>query len=138
MKKAMTLGLILSLAAPAAAGEPASARYTFVPVEAGVLRLDSATGEVSLCGVEDEAPLCAPASEASSAPSAGGETLSRLEGRAAALEARIAALEAKEGEAAPAEEDEAMDRVMLLTERMMRRFFGIVRDMKREMGDEEL
>ena len=65
---------------------------------------------------------------------AGDDELSALQQRVAALEARLAALEASDrGAAIP--DDEAMELVMLLSERMMRRFFDMVREMKQ--GEEE-
>jgi len=61
----------------------------------------------------------------------------RLEARIAALEARIAMLEAAPS-GADVPDDEAMERVMVLTERMMRRFFSMVREMKGEAEGEKL
>ena len=57
--------------------------------------------------------------------------------RIAALEGRIAALEAR-GEPETLADEEAMDSVMVLAERMMRQFFGLVREMQREMQTDEL
>ena len=57
------------------------------------------------------------------------DEISALEQRVAALEARLASVEARDRRAA-APNDEAMERVMLLSERMMRRFFDLVREMK--------
>lgn len=67
----------------------------------------------------------------------GGDERARLEARIAALEARVAALEAERSEAS-VPDDEAMERVMVLTERMMRRFFAMVREMKGDVEGEEL
>jgi hypothetical protein len=129
--------LTMLAAAPAAAQETvANPRYVFTPVDEGALRLNTETGEVSLCAgmpgsrsctlVPDEARAAATATPAS-------------EDRIAQLEARIAALEKqiKEG-SGPASDEEALDRVMTLTDRMMRQFFGLVREMRREFEGETL
>lgn len=116
----------------AAAQEPrpeVAPRYVFVPVEKGALRLNTTTGEVSLCSGADGAGACAPLRDQAHG---GSDSVRALHERVAALEARIAALEADDVSAEARREEEALDRVMVLTERMMRRFFGIVRDMKDE------
>ena len=80
-------------------------------------------------GAAAAAESCSPACEA--------VTTGTSEAEVARLEARIAELETKSaGAAVP--DDEAMERVMLLTERMMRRFFSMVREMKGDAEGEEL
>jgi len=130
--RALALSLLIA-AAPCAAQETAG-RYAFVPVEAGALRLDTVSGAVSLCKVEAGATVCA----AVPGTSAQGEAeVSALAARTARLEGRIAALEARPPGAALAD-DESIDRVMVLADRMMRRFFGLVREMKHDMDSGEL
>ena len=134
MKRLLILALSTVLAAPAFSAELSPNRYSFVPVEGGVLRLDSTTGEVAFCTAVADAATCTPAGveTADAQENATGAT-----SHIAALEDRIAALEAmRDPEALP--DEEAMDRVMLLTERMMRRFFGLVRELKRDMETNEL
>jgi hypothetical protein len=118
---------------PAAAEECTTARYSFVPVEAGALRLDLQTGEVALCRAGADGPHCTEAAAASP----GTTDTAALVDRLSALEARVASLEA-ERDGGPLPDDEAMERVMALTERAMRRFFSVVEEMKREMEGEEL
>lgn len=127
--------LVVFGAVPAAAQDAGSAgRYAFVPVEEGTLRLDTATGEVSLCTGEAGARACKLLpDEASADLQAAG-----LADRIAALESRIAALEAQRQSGELLTDEEAMDKVMVLADRMMRRFFGIVQDMKRDMEEEAL
>jgi hypothetical protein len=130
--------LLLALAAtPAAAAEPSAAgRYAFVPAEKGTLRLDTATGAVSLC-VGDGANLACTLLR-DDVRDLGSEA-GKLQERIAALEARVAALEAEARSTRDALTDaESMDKVMVLTDRMMRQFFGMVRDMKREFEREGL
>ncbi len=124
------LGLAVA-AASAGAQEPrpeVAPRYVFVPVENGALRLNTSTGEVSLCSGANGAGACAPLPDQAKA---GSETIRELQDQVTALEARIASLEDPSAEAR--REEEALDRVMVLTERAMRRFFGIVRDMKDDL-----
>ena len=121
----LALGLFL-VAAPAATAAD-SARYTFEPTENGVFRLDTETGEVSLCMSRNGALVCL-----RSPGQADGRLASRADADVAALEARIAALEAgSAGERAPGGEG-ALGRVKILAERMMGRLTALVREMKGE------
>ena len=130
------LSLLLVLAAPAIAAEAQPAgRYVFVPVEAGTLRLDTSTGAVSLCtGASGEVSCTMVPDEAREAGADGAA----LQDRITALEARVAALEERSRTVQLLPDEESIDRVMVLADRMMRHFFGMVRDMKREMEGEEL
>ena len=137
MSRLPVLTLLLALAiGPAAAEERPAGRYVFVPAEAGTLRLDTATGEVSLCAGKADDLGCRLLPDEARANAA---EAAALEERIAALEARIAALEAENRAAADTlPDEETMDRVMVLTDRMMRQFFGMVREMKRDMESGEL
>jgi hypothetical protein len=98
MRHATLFWLVFAITISAAgASEPTSARYAFVPVEAGALRLDSVTGEVAFCTAEGGAVVCTAAAEDSAAPS--GEP-SRLEARVVALEERPSANAIAERQAA--------------------------------------
>jgi hypothetical protein len=54
------------------------------------------------------------------------------------LERRIAAFEARVQQGTSAFDDENMDRVLTLTDRMLRQFFGLVQEMKRDLQGETL
>jgi hypothetical protein len=103
-----------------------------VPVEEGALRLDTRTGDVSLCAA-DGAGACKPVPDAARDDTA---TIAGLEARLSALEARIAGLEARDPVARLSDE-QSMDRVAVLADRMMRNFVKMVREMKKdaESGD---
>ncbi|MDQ3558467.1 MAG: hypothetical protein M3453_04635 [Pseudomonadota bacterium] len=136
MVRVAVLMLVLTAVAPARGQEPENrGRYAFVPVPEGALRLNTQTGEVSLCSGEGVALACKLVPDTEAAPPAGAGEAS---GRIAALEARVAALEARPvvGDILP--DEEALDRVAVLADKVMRRFFGLVREMKRELEDEEL
>jgi hypothetical protein len=133
MMRIAALPLLLALvAAPAVAVEPfPTGRYAFVPAERGTLRLDTATGAVSLCAGDAGNLAC------TLLPDDAGDHAAAADGlgdRIAALEARVAALEVKLRDTDAALTDaEAMDKVMALSDRMMRQFFAMVRDMKGEI-----
>lgn len=136
MVRVAVLMLLLSTSAPAAGQETGSrGRYAFVPVAEGALRLDTGTGEVSLCSGEGVALVCRPVPGAGAALMAEAAVASA---RIAALEARVAALEARPAAGNIIPDDEALDRVAVLADKVMRRFFAMVRDMKRDLDDEEL
>jgi hypothetical protein len=136
MRVTSLLLLLILASVPAVAVQPQQAgRYVFVPVEAGSLRLDTATGEVSLCtGAGAEAACRRVRDDARDAT----DSTAAVDERLAALEARVEALETRSQADLLLSDEESVDRVMLLAERMMRHFFGIVREMKREMEGEEL
>jgi hypothetical protein len=128
-----TISLLLILGAgPVSAQEQASSsRFVFVPVDAGVLRLDADTGEVSLCAEATGALSCTRVAD--DMRQDGQEP--GLAERIAALESRVEALEKREDFF---DDSEAMDRVATLAERMMRQFFNMVREMQGEMDGDEL
>jgi hypothetical protein len=128
--------VLLSLLVASAFGQDRrTGRYAFVPVEQGTLRLDTDTGAVSLCSGTGDALTCR--SLAQGSPGSGAD-VRRLEGRIAELERRISTLERKPSAKADLPDDETIDRMMVLSERIMRRFFGMVRDMKEEFEQDTL
>ena len=133
----MALGLFLAVIThPAAAQEPRNGRYAFIPAEAGTLRLDTQTGEVSLCSEAGGNLACRVLPDEAGDRS---DAVSRLRDDVEALKERVAALEAERQSSVDILADaEAMDRVMDLTDQMMRRFFGLVQDFRRDMERDEL
>lgn len=89
------------------------------------LRVDLKTGAMSRCAEDQGVWQCNPFKDTSK----NNET--RLKNRIAKLEARIEALE-KDRKSAPdmAEMEQALD----MSEQMMRRFFGVVQDLKKDMA----
>jgi hypothetical protein len=136
MPRRAALGLLLAIAVPAFAAEPepSAARYSFVPVAAGALRLDTETGEVSLCVAGAKAPSCTRVSE--NVRLTVGER-AKLEAEIAALETRVAALEAREQAGGIADEI-PMGRVRILAARMFDHFVGAVRAVKHDIEGDEL
>lgn len=120
------------------AQEPGAAegeRYRLERSAQGYVRMDTATGAISLCREEAGRLACAPAAEADTegevaAPDA---TATRLMARIEVLERRIAALEA--GGAAPGLPSEKdFEQTLSYMERFFQRFMGIVRDFDRQPG----
>lgn len=134
MKRLFLLGLLIAMAAPTSAAEQLPGRYSFVPVEGGVLRLDTETGDIAFCAVVAASATCAPAAADTQATK---DVNADSDSRLGAIEERLAALESKRDPEVVAD-DEAMDRVARLTERMMRSFFDLVREMKRDKEASEL
>jgi len=133
MPRFLAVALLVAAAAPAFGEDsPSAARYAFVPVAAGALRLDTESGEVSLCvGGGGTAPACTRVSE--NIRLTVGER-ARLEAKVAELEARLAMLEAHERQsAAPLGDGKAIHRVKVLADRLMDHFVDAVRAVKNQL-----
>jgi hypothetical protein len=145
MKRALTLiCLAAALGGTASAQEvQREGRYALVPVENGILRLDTVTGEVSRCMGAADASACRLLPDERLAYEA---EIRRLEERMDVLEGRMTNLEVPPdrtpGSAPKASgglaEDREIDRALDLSERVMRRFFGMVRDLKRDFEQDQL
>lgn len=121
--------LVLALAMLAGTAAQAE-RFQMIELdEEGVqafLRVDLETGAVSRCLQNDSVWQCAPIEERSS------EVTAALESRIATLEDRVALLEEERHDRPDVTElEDALD----LSEQFMRRFFGMVQDMKKDMAD---
>jgi hypothetical protein len=108
------------------------------------VRLDTETGSVSHCrrgdalsgGVWQCAPIPDPAISAPSPIVKTDDSNAALRREVAELRARIEAMERRAAEGAPqarASGDPELDRAMNFSEELMRRFFGLVRDMKQDV-----
>lgn len=124
--------LALIIPVQAFSQEPAASRYIMEKTENGFVRLDTRTGEMSICTQKTGQLVCRLAADERRAFE---ETLSDLSARVEVLENRLDAL-------APAEEstgipDEAeLDRAIGAMEKMMRRFFGMVEELQKDFDDE--
>ena len=136
--------LILALTGTLAAQDVVrEGRYAMVPFEDGIIRLDTATGVVSRCTGERHRLACRALPDERLAYE---DEISRLEDRIAALESRVAGLENRRSlnglnvpdssEAFPDEEE--IDKMMTLAEQVMRRFFGLVKELKRDLETDQL
>ena len=147
MTRAIILALGAALLASVAFGQteestPAArdGRYTLVPVEEGFLRLDTATGHVTRCTGGADALSCRALPDEKRDYEA---EIRRLEERVEVLEGRMTNLEVPPRRQPPATagdlpSDEEVDRFFTLSERVMRRFFDLARELEREFKEEPL
>lgn len=142
---ALCAGAALSMALVSLPGQvrgegDAFPRYTLAPIEGGIIRLDTVTGEVSHCRGEGAGMVCRLLPDERTAYV---DAIDGLEARLAELERKIAKLQPagrgkpEKNEMALADEAE-LDRAFDLMQNMMRRFFGMVREFKDEMDSSTL
>jgi hypothetical protein len=113
------LGVLCALAAPAPA-ETGNGRFTMTPVANGFLRLDTRTGQTSLCTVSGADAQCR----------AGADERAALEAEIDRLAKENAALKAAAAAPAPAadEEDRRFNRALDRAETFMRRMLRLFRE----------
>jgi len=121
------------LATPAAAQsliDTAGGRYEMQPVDGGVARLDTVTGDVEFCRVAGDAIVCTDATLGGGSGAGGdGELAARLDD----LEARVEELE--EGRRALIDSDDA-DRAVDQMQKLFRGFADIVRELDEDIRGE--
>ncbi|MFT2210793.1 hypothetical protein ACLJYM_02790 [Rhizobium giardinii] len=127
----LALGGVLAAIA-AFAQEPAPGRYAMQKTDTGIARLDTQTGEVSLCQEKEGDLVCRMAADERTA----------FELELDLLAKRIEILEKAVGEGQTALKPrlptkEEIDQTMSIMERMMRSFMGIVKDLERESDGTE-
>jgi exonuclease VII small subunit len=105
-------------------------RYRMEKTETGFLRLDTASGDISLCREQDGQIVCRMAADERAAFE---KELDLLTKRVEALEKGGATAQTGVKPALPT--DEEIDRTMSIMEKMMQRFMGIVKNL--EDGEEE-
>lgn len=118
------------------AADPAPGRYVFEKSGEGVLRMDTVTGEMSVCGEQAGQVVCKlPADERQAVD----EQIADLEARVARLEARIETLEAGEsgGGAKALPSDEELDQAFNMMEKFIYRFFDVFKDLDRREHETE-
>jgi len=122
------LALLTMVAGPALAD---AGRYVMEPTENGFVRMDTQTGEMSVCALEGEEVVCRLGADERSAFL---DALDALESRVAVLERRLNA----DGSAAIAREGlpdpEEFERGLGYMEEFMRRFMGIVEEFEERDG----
>lgn len=121
---------LVALALAGAAHAEGEGRYRMDKTESGLVRLDTVTGEVSLCREQEEQIVCRMAADERAAFE---KELDLLTERVEALEK--AAATGQTGVKPTLPTDEEIDRTMSIMEKMMQRFMGIVKNL--EGGEEE-
>ncbi|OCW56379.1 hypothetical protein AWJ14_20035 [Hoeflea olei] len=103
--------------------------------ENGFVRMDTETGEMSICAEQAGNLVCRLSADERRAYD---ERLAELSSRVDALEQRLELMDPPSAIARSPEQepDEAeLDRAVETMEKVMRRFFGMVEDLQREFGD---
>lgn len=126
----LAVGLGFGLVGPAAAQEASPGRYSMQKSETGLARLDTETGEVTLCQEKAGELICRMAADERAAFERELDLLTRR------IEALEKAVESGETAAEPAlSDDEEIDRAMSIMERMVRKFMGIVKEFEDKGSD---
>lgn len=120
---AATLAIAASAVLPAAAD---AGRYVMETTEDGYVRMDTATGEMSICAEKNGQLICKLAADERAAFQ---DALDRLEERVSRLEDKAA-----RSLAVPSEEE--FDRGLDNMEQFFRRFLGIVEEFDRKREDD--
>lgn len=123
---------LLAGAAPVLAQEPALGRYSMQKTDTGIARLDTQTGEVTLCQEKAGDLVCRMAADERTAYDL---ELDLLEKRVETLEKAVK--DAPSGFSPRLPTQEEIDQTMGIMDRMMRSFMGIARDFGREWQGEE-
>ncbi|MGL4241584.1 MAG: hypothetical protein ACRCTI_10780 [Beijerinckiaceae bacterium] len=118
----LVAAMLLALASPVVA--QTSSRFTFQPVDGGMMRLDTETGHVSLCTKSGDSYACRSVADDRAAMQ---EEIDRLKRDNEALRRGGVKPQEQTGKLQlPSEED--IDKAMGLFERMMRRMMRTFRD----------
>ncbi|WP_275788435.1 hypothetical protein [Pararhizobium gei] len=130
MKTVLVPGLVLGImvaSAPAFAQESVPGRYAMQKTESGIARLDTQTGEVSLCRESEGDIVCRMAADERTAFELELDLLTK---RIETLEKAAADGQTGFKQRLPTKEE--IDQTMTIMERMMRSFFGIAKDLEGE------
>lgn len=130
---------MLSLAQSTTSQSPAP-RYSIAKTENGFVRVDGETGKLSFCSEREGKLTCRMAADERSAYQS---ELEAMNARLAKLESRLAKLEAKPAEPNTAKrksmlpDDEELDQALKFADKAMRRFFGLVQELKRDFKSDK-
>lgn len=122
---ALAVGLGLGLMVPLHAEEVSPGRYSMQKAETGLARLDTETGEVSLCRENNGELVCRMAADERAAFE---RELDLLTKRVEALERAVESGETARKPDLP--DDEEIDRAMGIMEKMMRKFMEIAKELE--------
>jgi hypothetical protein len=107
------------------AAQEAPGRYVLAPIEGGVVRLDTQTGELSECRRREDRLTCTPAVDAGRTPAVEADRLKRENEVGPSGQARPAPPAAAP---APGPSEREIDRALDVMERVLRRFQSIMRE----------
>ncbi len=130
---AATAAICLLAASPAAAQE---GRYILEKTDTGFVRMDTQTGSISVCEMNDKQMICRLSADERHAFQ---DAIDELHVRIDALEKRVAGGPAMRM-APPSRglpDDQEMEETFSFMEKFFRRFMGIAKDLEREFGTDE-
>jgi len=134
MRRALLLVPAFLASAAFSARAEEAARYTLEKSPTGYVRMDTRTGEMSICEERSSQLVCKLAADERTAFQ---DEIDRLQGKLTAFEQRLVALEnspiLKPQNLLPSEEE--FERSLGYMERFFRKFMDIVKDMDKESGD---
>lgn len=119
--------LVVLIPAPGFSEGAVPGRYQLKEMDGGVVRLDTATGDLAFCKDKDGTPDCAALKDVSSK-----EEIDALKARITRLESQMADL--KPGPA-KLPSDEEVDRSLSIMQKFMRSFFGMVEEFDRKNNE---
>jgi hypothetical protein len=141
----LAVAVALLAAAPSAVADDVPGRYTITPTGDGFLRLDSATGAVSVCSPKSGGWACESAADDVLALK---QEVDRLNREVDALRDKLAAAEASPKPADAANEPppghdlelprRALDEMTAIVDEMIRRLQDMVRDLKQPEPEKSL
>lgn len=123
--------LVVLGAVPTVAQEPIANRFTLEKTENGFVRMDTQTGEMSICSEKEGQLVCRLAADERRAFE---ETLSDLSARVAALEQRLK-IETLDVKPDGIPDEAELDRALNAMNKMMRGFFGMVEELRKEFDE---
>ncbi len=126
MRALSPFAVILALTAVAGAEEE---RYQLERTDNGYVRLNTATGEMSICEERSGQLVCKAAAEERAAFQ---DEIDRLQGKLDAVEARVAKLEGRAIPEALLPSDEEVDKSLDIMEKFFRRFMGVVQEFDKD------
>lgn len=124
--RAVTVSMFaIMLASQASAQEPAPGRYSMEKTDAGIIRLDTQTGEVSVCKENAGQVSCHMAADERAAFELELDLLTK---RVESLEKAVESGALASRPALPSNDE--IDQALGIMERMMQKFYGIVKDLE--------
>jgi hypothetical protein len=129
--QSLVVPAVLAALATSSAQAENAGRYRLEKSADGYVRMDTQTGEMSLCGERSGQLVCKSAADERTAFQ---DEIERLQGTVKGLDERIARLEnslaARLESSLPSEED--FNKTMSYMERFLRSFMGIVKDLNKD------
>jgi hypothetical protein len=129
MRIARLAAFALAATIPAAVAQEAETRYTLEKTPDGYVRMDTRTGEMSVCTERTGQLVCRLAADERSAWQ---DEIDRLTRRLDEVEKRLGALEGSSTPQTALPSEEQFEQSMTFMERFFRRFIDIVKDLEAE------